>query len=198
MVLALIERLITSKTRRKILTLFITNPKKKFYHAQIVKQFKLPSSAVQNELINLSEAGLVTSEKEANIKYYKLNESFPIYKELKSIIYKTTGLADIIKQNLSKIGNTKIAFIYGSVAKNIEDLHSDIDLMIIGDPDMDNLTKVISKAEDSISREINFTVFTSEEWKKNLKQKKAFVTNVYKDRKIFLIGSRNELQKISK
>ncbi len=133
----------------------------------------------------------------ANIRFYQVNQKHTLYPELKSIIFKTVGLADFLRDSLSKIGEIKVAFIYGSVAKNIEDAMSDIDLMVIGNVDMDSLNDAVSKAEDALGREINFTTFDAKEWRDKLKAKKAFVTDVYKGKKIFLIGNDDELRKIT-
>lgn len=193
----MLSTLITSKTRRRLIILFLTHPEQKYYQTQLIRDFEFPSSLVQSELKKLTEAGILTSEKEANIRYFQVNKSFPIYNELKSIIYKTVALADPLKDALEKIGDIQIAFIYGSVAKNTENMGSDIDLMVIGHPSMDELSEAVTKAERGLSREINFTVFEPKDWKKNLKEKKGFATTVYKDKKIFLMGTEDELRKIS-
>lgn len=193
----MLSTLITAKSRRRLLTLFLTHPEQRFYHTQIVRDLKMPVSAVQTELKKLSDVGFLKIEREANIKFFRVNKDFPLYHELKSIIYKTIGLADTLKENLSKIGHIEVAFIYGSVAKNTEDVRSDIDLMIIGEPNMDELHKTVSMAEEALSREINFTVFSAEEWRKNIKTKRGFATTVNKDQKIFLISDEDELRQVS-
>jgi len=193
----MLSTLITSKSRRKILILFLTHPEQKFYYSQIIRDLGMTPSAAQKELSNLSNIGFLKSEKEANVKYFQVNKSFPLYNELKSIVYKTVALADPLRDALEKIGDIQIAFIYGSVAKNTENMGSDIDLMVIGHPSMDELSEAVTKAEKGLSREINFTVFEPKDWKKNLKEKKGFATTVYKDKKIFLMGTEDALRKIS-
>ncbi|MFA6001444.1 MAG: nucleotidyltransferase domain-containing protein [Thermoleophilia bacterium] len=180
-----------------MIILFLTHPEQKYYQTQLIRDFEFPSSLVQSELKKLTAAGILNSEKEANIRYFRVNKSFPIYSELKSIVYKTVALADPMREALEKIGDIKIAFIYGSVAKDTENMGSDIDLMVIGNPSMDELATAVTKAEKGLSREINFTVFEPADWKKNLKEKKGFATTVFKDKKIFLMGTEDELRKIS-
>lgn len=193
----MLSTLITSKTRRRLIILFLTHPEQRYYQTQLIRDFEFPSSLVQSELKKLTEAGILRSEKEANIRYFQVNKSFPIYNELKSIVYKTVALADPLRESLEKIGDIKIAFIYGSVAKNTENVASDIDLMVIGHPSMDELSEAVTKAERGLSREINFTVFEPKDWKNNLKEKKGFATTVFKDKKIFLMGTEDALRKIS-
>ena len=193
----MLSTLVTSKARRTLLTLFITHPEQKFYHAQLVRDLDIPAGSIQSELKKLSQIGFLSSDKEAQVRYFYLNKSFPLYGELKGIVYKTVGLADILKKALARSGKIDVAFIYGSVAKDTESVGSDIDLMVIGYPDMDELSNAVSKAEHGLIREINYTVFDPDDWKKNLKERRGFATTVYKEKKIFLIGTKDELQRIS-
>ena len=193
----MLSTLITSKTRVKILTTFLTHPDERFYYKNLIDRLGVPPSVLQSELKRFEKVGLLNSKREANIKFYSINKDFLLYPELKSIIFKTVGLADFLRDSLSKIGEIKVAFIYGSVAKNLEDAMSDIDLMVIGNVDMDSLNDAVAKAEDTLGREINFTTFDAKEWRDKLKAKKAFVTDVYKGKKIFLIGNDDELRRIS-
>ena len=98
-----------------------------------------------------------------------------------------------MKAVLSKIKNIKTAFIFGSFAKKNEDSLSDIDLMIIGNPDEDLLIPEIIKIENGIGREINYHIFSAEEWAEKIKQKDNFIENILSGEKIFLIGEKNGL-----
>ena len=193
----MLSKLITSKTRVKILTLFLTHPDERFYYKNLISRLNVPPSVLQSELKLFEEIGLLQSKREANIKFYRVNKKFSLYPELKGIIFKTTGLADSLKEAIDKIGRIDVAFIYGSVAKNLEDAKSDIDLMIIGDPDMDGLTEAVSAAESELLREVNYTVFDPEEWKERVKHKKAFVMDVLNNKKIFILGGEDELRRIT-
>lgn len=193
----MLSYLITSKTRRAILTFFVTHPDERFYHFDLSKRLGLPSSAVHAELKKLAGIGFLNSQREANIRFYWLNKDFALYPEIKSIIFKTVGLAEEIRNNLKEIGDIRVAFIYGSVAKNLEDAKSDIDLMVIGDPDMDALTRAVSNAESHLTREINYTVFDPEDWRKRIEKKLAFAFDVYKNKKIFIIGGEDELRALT-
>jgi len=193
----MLSTLLSSKNRAKILAFFLTHPGERFYYSELVKRLKITSSAIQNELARFRKVGLLETKREANIRYYWINKNFPLYPELKNIVLKTSGLADELKKELSNIGEIKFAFIYGSVAKNTEDIKSDIDLMIIGNPNLDTLTQIVSKAEENLSREINYTIFEVQEWKQRIKKKDSFVTNVVKNPKIFLIGDESGLRRIA-
>lgn len=194
----MLSTLITSKTRVKVLALFLTHPDERFYFKNLVDRLGVPPTILHSELKKFKEIGLLESTREANIKFYWVNKNFPLYPELKSIVFKTVGLADHLREAFSRIGHIESAFIYGSVAKNLEDMRSDVDLMIIGDVDMDELHNAVTKAEEAINREVNFSVFGPKEWQERIKKKESFVKDVLRNQKIFLIGDESALRRLTK
>lgn len=109
------------------------NPQKEMFIREISRTMNENINAVRRELSNLEQIGLLKSKKEGNMKYYSVNRDFFIYDELKSIILKTEGVAKVINDDLSKIGNIKLAFIYGSFASGKADAESDIDVFLVGE-----------------------------------------------------------------
>ncbi len=193
----MLSTLITSKARVELITWFVTHPGERFYYQQLTKVLNSSRKSIQNELGRLEKAGLLSSQKEGNIRFYWINKDFVLYPELKSIIFKTVGVGDELKKALAKIGDIKSAFIYGSVAKNLEDVRSDIDVMVIGNISEDALHDAIMNAEAKLGREVNYTFYSPANWKKDLKVKKAFPSNVARDKKIFLIGTEDDLRKLN-
>jgi predicted nucleotidyltransferase len=112
----------------------------------------------------------------------------PIYEELTSIILKTEGIAKILKDNLYKIGDIKIAFIYGSFARGEAMVESDIDVFIVGNVNEDILIVAVREIEKKLSREVNYILFIPEEFEERLKNKDPFVLNVLREPKIMFIG----------
>ena len=191
----MLSTLITSKARLALLVLFVTHPDERFYQTQLIRDLRLSSSLVQKELGKLEDIGLVTSSRESNTRYFQANRAFPILPELKSIVFKTVGLADFPRDSLDEIGDIEIALVYGSVARNVEDMRSDVDLLVIGDIDMDALHEALDAAEERIGREINPTVYARHEWSGRVKTGRAFATDVLRGKKIFLIGDEDELRR---
>jgi predicted nucleotidyltransferase len=191
----MLSTLITSKARLALVTLFLTHPDERFYQKQLIRDLGLSSSLVQLELRKLESIGFLASSRESNTRYFQVNKSFPIYAELKSIVFKTVGLADFLRDSLEQIGPVEVALIYGSVAKNVEDMRSDVDLLVIGDADVDALHEAIDAAEQAIGREINPTVYSRADWAGRVKIKQAFVTDILASPKIFLIGDEDELRR---
>ncbi len=184
----MLGRIFTSKVRVKILTVFMINPEKEMFVREIERITKENINAVRRELSNLEDIGLLKSKKQGNMKYYSVNKDFPIYEELKSIILKTEGIANFINSNLSQIGEIKLAFIYGSFASGKEDAGSDIDIFLVGKVNEDKIIKEILNLEDELSREINYVLFSEEEFEQRMNDKDTFVTNVLREPKIMIIG----------
>ena len=189
-------KLSKSKTRAKILRLFFSDVEKEYYLRQLERILDLPVGNIRRELLNLEKSGLFKRSEKGNLVYYSVNKSSPIFKEVKGIISKTIGVEGLIKSALKDIKGIEIAFIFGSYAKGGEDSFSDIDLMIIGNPDEDSLVVKISKIEEKIGREINYHIFSLPGWKKKIKDKNSFIRNILVQQKIFLIGSQNDLSRL--
>jgi predicted nucleotidyltransferase len=172
----------------------MTRSRSRFYLREVARLCEIEVRSASYELKNLEELGILLVEKEGTNKYYRVNQAHPLYEELKAIVLKTAGLGNILREKLSSLGKIDAIFIYGSVAKNIEDVTSDIDLMIIGKPNLDELDRIISKLEDRIKREISYTVFDLYEWRRKIEAKDPFVRRIVKDKKIFIVGDQSVLQ----
>ncbi|MCD6383001.1 MAG: nucleotidyltransferase domain-containing protein [Thermoplasmata archaeon] len=184
----MLQRLFTSKTRVKLLTLFLMNPEREMYVREIARKIDENINAVRRELANLEEIGLLKSEYRGNSRYYMVNKDCPIYEELTSIFMKYEGVAGILKENLTELGKIDVAFIYGSFAKGGAGADSDIDLFLIGVVDEDLLAMKIMEIEKNLSREVNYVLFTPDEFRKRIEDRDPFVINVMKEPKIMLIG----------
>lgn len=186
------ESILFSKTIRNLLSIFVTNPKDRFYLRQLCPLIGSSPRPVQLALRKLERAGILNSQREANIKFYFLNKESPIYPEIKSIILKTEAIGDVLRRGLKKLKDIKCAFIYGSVANDKERAGSDIDICIIGKVDLNALSSLTSQLEEKLKREISTITFSPQEWKKALREKKAFVRNIIKNKKIILMGRLDE------
>ena len=154
-------------------------------------------NAVWQELDNLERIGLLLSERDANVKYYRLNPDFPIYDELKRIIMKTSGLGQSLREALDDLGMVEWAFIYGSVAAGEEDALSDVDLMLVGEVELLALSAVISRLEDQLGREINYVALTRAELVQRLADRDPFINNVLAGSKMMLIGDEDALRQVA-
>ena len=106
------------------------------------------------------------------------------------------GIQGSIRQILKEIGDIRIAFIYGSYAKSRENILSDVDLLIVGDPDEGNLIKKLDDLEEKLKRQINYKLYNFNDFKKEIKEKEPFILGILKDKKIILMGDKNDLQEV--
>ena len=182
-----------TKNQTLILELFFSDSSKEYYLREIGRILKKEPGIFQKDINRLAENGILLSRFRAKSRFFELNKEHPLYKELKSIFFKTVGVEGRLKEILKNIKNIDVAFIFGSYEKNKEDSFSDIDLMIMGDPDEDFLIGEISKLEKRINREINYHIFSKKDLKNKIKKKNSFIKGVLSGPKIILIGNKNEL-----
>ncbi|MDD4900879.1 MAG: nucleotidyltransferase domain-containing protein [Patescibacteria group bacterium] len=179
-------RITKSKTREKILQLFFADDNKKYYPRQLEKILDLPVSNIHRELTMMEKSGLFRKEKIANSVFYYLNKESAIFNDFKNIVFKTIGIEGTLRKELEKIKGIRRAFIFGSFAKGKEDSASDVDLMIIGNPDEDKLVVVISRLEGLFNREINYHIWGQKEFNAKAKTE-SFIQSILEKSKIELI-----------
>lgn len=185
----MLEYLITSKAKRNLLKLFLTNPDTEFYIREISRRTAEPLNAVRRELGYLEKAGLVRSRPAGNLKYYSVVKEFPFYTELKKIIYSTVAFGDYLKDRFKDSRQIELAFIYGSVARDEETPKSDVDLFIVGEIDEDELAGLVSQVEEQLGRIIHYTLMGRVEFDKRIKNNNPFVTRVMGEKKLVLKGN---------
>ena len=191
----LLQSLISSKTRVKLLTLFFTRPGERFYGRELQRLLGLQPRSVHRELQRLEAAGLLLTQDEGRVKYYSTNLASPIYPELRSLILKTTGLGDALRASVRSLGKVQHAFLFGSAATGYEIPGSDIDLMIVGDPDLGEVSKMIAKIEHGLGRPVNYLIFSREEIEAKLRNKEAFAVNAFTRPRVMLLGVEDDLPK---
>jgi len=193
----MLQKLFSSRVRVKLLNQFITSPEGRFYIRELERLTGEDYKSIVTELHNLESLGLLRSEKQGNLKYYSIDRNFFLYPELKNIIFKTVGVKGTLARELRKIKGIMYAFIYGSYAKGTEGPRSDIDLMVIGDVEVERVVGSLREPERSLQRKVNYVVFDLPEIQKRFKDKNDFVREVFEDEKVMLIGEEYELRRIA-
>lgn len=178
-----------AKTKRALLSLFYSNPEESFYLRQISRLTAAGQGSVQRELKKLTEAGIIERLEQGRQVYFKAKHNCPIFNELKGLIVKTAGLAEVLRSALSPVSDkVDLAFVFGSQARGKAKAASDIDLLIVGNVDELELHRFISQAERQLNRPINYTFLTAQEYKKRKKEKGGFLSRILAGEKIFIIG----------
>jgi predicted nucleotidyltransferase len=184
-----------AKVQQRVLALIFTHPERSFYTSEIVRNVRSGVGAVERELAKLERSGLVSVERIGNRKHYRANQAAPIFAELRGLVEKTVGLVEPIKKSFEPYADTiKTAFVYGSVAKETDTAHSDIDLMVIGD-DMNysDLYTAAQRAEDKLRRKVNPLFLSPADWQRKASDKGSVVSKISGSPKIFVIGSEEDL-----
>lgn len=186
------------KTRLAVLALFYGHEQEAFYVRQIVRAVALSPGAVQRELMRLTDAGLLVRSRQGHQVYYQANRESPIFPEVKSLMLKTAGLADVLRETLQRLANRiDVTFLYGSVLSGTARGDSDVDLMVIGHVTFAEVVAALRPAQEILRREVNPSVYTSEEFGKKVHAGHHFVTSILRVPKLFLLGGERELARVA-
>jgi len=190
----ILEDIIISRVRVKILTLFFTHPGTIFHVRDIVRKVDEEINAVRRELSHMEKAGMVSKEQRANRLFYSFRKDYPLYFDLLEIIGKTSGLGwDIIKQRV-KIGKIKFAMISGRYLRGIpKKTGSEVDLLIVGNVVLPEMSQLVKAEEVRREREINYTVMTEEEFAFRKRRRDPFVLSILEGSRVMIIGDEEEL-----
>ena len=187
------------RVRQGILAATLTQPDKWWYLSELAESLHTTPSSLQRELAALVQNGILEQRREGTRTYFKAQTRSPIYRELRGLFDKTAGIVPALRKALAPWeARILCAFIYGSVARNEEHATSDVDLMVIGDLGLADLTPGLRKAERGLGREVNANVFSLDEFRERVKGKDHFLISVVKGRKDFVKGSQSELDTISR
>jgi predicted nucleotidyltransferase len=189
----LLVRLFSSRVRVQLLSHFLLHPDARDHIRALAKEVDAQYSAVWKELNNLEKAGLLQSEEVGGRRVFKLNPQAPIIPELRNILLKTTGVGDLLRDAFQGLEGIEMAFIFGSFAEGTADAESDLDLMIVGDLDIVQVTPIIDKIEERLARNVNYILLTQEEWESRIVNEDPFLTNVIEAPKVMLIGKQDGL-----
>ncbi|MDI6772688.1 MAG: nucleotidyltransferase domain-containing protein [bacterium] len=189
-----LEVLLGSRGRARLLAIFTTHPGEEYYAQQLMRLTGLSEGSVRHALRRLEDVGVLVARRHGRERLYRLNEHHPVAPELKQMVYKTAGLGDVLRVAVSQQPGITSAFIYGSVAGGGERPSSDLDLLVIGEPDREKLAAALEEAERTLRREINLVTMTVEEWLARAAAGEGFVNRLLQSPKIFLVGDEQSLR----
>ena len=158
----MIDTLITSKTRIKLLLKFFLNPDNAAYLRGLETEFGESSNSIRLELNRLEDADMLVSKVKGNRKLYQVNRKHPLYKDINSIVRKYFGLDVIVERIAERLGNLKAVYLTGEIAKGSD--FSVIDLIFVGEIDQKYLVNLIDKAGAFIKRKIRYLIYSEKEF----------------------------------
>ena len=183
------------KTQQAVLGLLFGQPERSFYLRELVAAAGGGASQVQRELAALTSAGLVTREPRGNQVWFAANPASPVFGELKSLIAKTAGIGDVVRDALQPFARQIVAaFIYGSVARGEHDSSSDVDVMVVGSVAPSKLAPVQMALKERLGRPVRAVVYSTSELREHALSREHFLANVLQQPKIWLLGTDDDLE----
>ena len=188
--------LLFGRTRGAILALLYGKSDQSFYTRQIAREVDASVGAVQRELENLSNVGLIIRSSVGSQVFYQANRQAPIFREMQTLVNKTIGIFSVLRSALHPLAKRiVVAFVYGSVAREEETAQSDVDLMVVGKATLDEILSRLSTVEKNIGRPINPTVYSVKEYTSKLASGNHFLTSVLKAKRSSCWEMRMSLEK---
>lgn len=157
----MIQTLISSKTRVKLLLKFFLNSDTKSYLRNLESEFGESTNAIRLELNKFEKAGMLLSEVEGNKKFFKANVKHPLFKDINNIVFKYIGLDWIVDYIVRKLGNLEKVYLTGSFANGLDG--KSIDLIFVGTIDQDFLAELCQKVKKKLHKEISYRVIDNDE-----------------------------------
>ncbi len=184
-----------TKVQQRVLGVLFGNPGRSFFANEIILLAATGTGAVQRELTRLAGAGLVTVKQVGKQKHYQANPASPVFDELRGLVVKTSGIADVLRAAIAPLADRiNAAFVYGSVAKGEDTATSDIDLMVLSDSlTYGDVFGALEEAATRLGRRVNPTVYSRQEFAKRIGQGNSFVTRILAQPKVWLIGNEHAL-----
>jgi predicted nucleotidyltransferase len=182
--------------RRQVLSLLLLHPDEAFHLREIARVTGTQPGTLRRELEQLAQAGVVERAKVGNLVRYRADPRCPIFEELRGILKKTAGIADVLREALAPLADRiAAAFVYGSLARGAERQASDVDLMIVGTVSLEEVVGALSPCQDELRREINPNVYAPAEFRRKLREKSGFLSRVMTGPRLMVMGTEDELGK---
>ena len=188
--------LLSSNVKAEVFRLLFGLHGEPLHLREMERRSGLAVATVRQELGRLTRIGLVEARPDGNRTYYAAREDHPLFAEIRGLVLKTTGLADVLRRALEKEERITLAFIFGSIAQAREQAHSDVDLLVVGDVGLRDVTNLLDDAAEKVGREINPKVFTPQEFRRRKQAENPFLLRVLAEPRIFVIGDDHELGKL--
>lgn len=184
--------------RRQVLGLLLLHPDESFHLREIARVTQTQPGTLRRELTQLADAGVLSREKIGNLVRYRADKFCPIYEELRSILKKTAGVVDVLRDALASLcDRITVAFVFGSIASGDERRASDIDVMIVGDVSYEEVVGVVHACQTELRREVNPSVYGLKEFKQKVRAQDAFLARVLKEPKLYIQGVDNDIEQLS-
>lgn len=192
----LLAEILSSKVRAEVFRILFGIGSPELHMRELERCSGCAIGTIQTELKKLVRLDLLSARRDGNRLYYSANREHPLYPEIRAMVLKTVGLADVLRTLLEKSADIAVAFVFGSVASGNESASSDIDLMVIGALGLRPVTRLLSGVGSAIGREVNPYVIGVNEFKRRKEEKEHFISSVLASPKLFVKGTASDLEKL--
>lgn len=184
--------------RRRVLGVLFTNPTVELHLREIVRRVGLAPATVQREVLGLSAAGILERHARGRQVYYRANRACPVFPELRGLVLKTVGLADVLKDALEPLGaGVLLAFVFGSLAEGADTPDSDVDLLVVGSVSLADLAPHLRKARETLARQVNVVSMTPEEFARGAADDEQFLGTVLRRPIMLVKGDPDEFGRLA-
>lgn len=193
--MGLLPEILSSRARAEVFRLLFGISAEELHVREIERRSGLAVRTVSQELKKLEEMDLVSARRDGNRLYYSANRTHPLYNDIRSLVMKTIGLVETLRQALVTEA-ISVAFVFGSVARGEEGAEGDVDLMIVGDVGLKAVSAWLSGVSEKLGREVNPHVMGGEEFRRRRESGDHFLLRVLDSPKLFVVGDDDELARL--
>lgn len=190
----MLNDIIISKTRVKLLETFLSDPSQMFHVRDLVRRTVEEINAVRRELARMEAAGLVKKEPRGNRLYYWFRKDYALYPELLSLVAKTTGLGAALIKNKGKLGRVSLIMLSGRFVRHEPRKRpEEVDLLIVGDVVMPELAALVRAEEVKRGQPLNYTPMTEDEVKFRRSRHDPFLQSILLNTRVVILGDEQDL-----
>ncbi|RPH64567.1 MAG: nucleotidyltransferase domain-containing protein [Burkholderiales bacterium] len=181
------------QTRSAVLSALLLHPEASLHVRELARLTGASPGSLHRELRLLADMGLLSRQEIGRQVHYRANTESPVYLELAGFLRKTAGLADVLRDALSPLGNkVQFAFVYGSMAAGTQRPRSDVDLMVLGTAGFADLARALAEAQASLRRDVNPTSMTPREFAQRLAEGDGFARSVAAGARVWVVGGEDD------
>ena len=169
-----------------------------FHIRELSRKLGIPYSVLYREVKNLALLGILNEEKRGKITLVSANRKLSFFAELRGLMMKTAGLADLLRSALSGVKGVRFALVYGSFASSEESPLSDIDVLVVGNTSEEKVLTAISQIEEKTGREFNYIVWNEDAFNKKIRARHHLLIDISRNPVIMIIGEENEFRRALK
>ena len=191
--MAALQDFMISRVRSKLLKAFLQKPEEMYYVRQLTRLIGEEINAVRRELQRMVKKGMLKSEPRGNRIYYFFRKDYLFYTDLLALVAKTSNLGGDIIKNRNKLGKINYACLSGKFVRHRPRENEEVDLLVVGDIVMPQLSVLVRTEESKREKEINYTVMTKDEFEFRKSRNDPFISGILSKSKVVLIGDEDVL-----